>query len=70
MFSSRLANEKKVTLMPYSVWTEKLAKKLDVWYKKLAECLGNGKEAAYKLGLEERCFDVIGETFYCIKELS
>nr|KAG5694164.1 hypothetical protein BaRGS_001491 [Batillaria attramentaria] len=55
----RLKIDKK-TLMPYSVWTFKLTKKLDVWYKALNDCQGDKNQAAIKLGLDARSFDVMG----------
>ena len=56
----RMERSQRVVLMPYKVWTEKLAKRLDVWYKTLDDCHGNTNEAAGKLGLVERSFEVIG----------
>ena len=57
----RMERNQRVVLMPYKVWMEKLAKRLDVWYKTLEDCRGNTSEAASKLGLVERSFEVIGK---------
>lgn len=51
-----------MNMMPYKVWTEKLGKKLDVWFKTLTDCQGNTAQAAFKLGIEERFFQIVGET--------
>ena len=47
--------------MPYSVWTEKLARVVDVWYKTLQGCCGDQRKAACMLGLEEQSFEVLGK---------
>ncbi|XP_070200432.1 streptococcal hemagglutinin-like [Littorina saxatilis] len=52
----------KMNMMPYKVWTEKLGKKLDVWFKTLTDCQGNTAQAAFKLGIEERFFQIVGLT--------
>lgn len=47
-------------VMPYSVWTFKLTKKLDVWYKVLSDCGRDKTLAANKLGLDAKSFDIMG----------
>ncbi|KAK3608519.1 hypothetical protein CHS0354_010374 [Potamilus streckersoni] len=47
-------------LMPYNVWEEKLRTKMQPWYKLLEDSSGNMPEVAYKLGLDEKFFQVVG----------
>lgn len=47
--------------MPYRVWTQKLTKKMDIWYKMLEDCNGDKGKAAYKLGFDPCSFDMLGK---------
>lgn len=46
--------------MPYHIWSEKLKRRLTLWYKTLAECDRDMDAAADKLGIEPMFWDVVG----------
>ncbi|KAL8617631.1 hypothetical protein ACOMHN_038023 [Nucella lapillus] len=52
--------EKSLPDMPYSLWSRKLMEMADTWYKELNTCHGDVFFASCRLGLVERCFEVMG----------
>ncbi|XP_069132417.1 uncharacterized bromodomain-containing protein 10-like [Argopecten irradians] len=50
----------KKTLMPYSIWDEKLRVKLRQWYKIFADGHEDIQRAAVKLGIDGNFFDIVG----------
>ncbi|XP_041367368.1 uncharacterized protein KIAA2026-like [Gigantopelta aegis] len=51
----------KKTLMPYSVWNEKLMARMSLWYKALDDAKGDIYVASSKLGIDTFYFDVVGK---------
>ncbi|XP_060068222.1 mucin-2-like [Ylistrum balloti] len=56
----RLRIDKK-TLMPYSIWDEKLRVKLRQWYKIFVDGHEDVQKAAVKLGIDGNFFDIVGK---------
>ncbi|XP_033751211.1 uncharacterized protein LOC117335368 [Pecten maximus] len=51
----------KKTLMPYSIWDEKLRLKLRQWYKTFVDSHEDVQKAAVKLGIDCNFFEIVGK---------